>query len=331
MDRNELDILLRHVTQHERYYLDNPGQPSPRYKDMEHRVIRGRDVLYFHLPKLASDEIHLRKDSRFTGVPYYMHSNININYIYSGHCDYMIDDVPMTLHKGDVCVFDLDVVRRKEPLGENDIVINLNMTNEFFGDSFFHKAGEQNLFSQFMVHVLSASNTVHDNYLVFRSGGVPEVRELFDLLLMEYYGDEPYRKQMIQGYFDLIFLQLLRLHQMDSGKQLVQISTTHSQNVLSVLGRIEEDPAGCTLTGLAAEFGYHPKYISARLKDVTGLSFKQLQIRERIKCARERLLATNESVREIALSCGFSNMTAFYRAFEAQVGMSPAEWRRAGE
>ena len=236
MDRAELDAFLRQITPREQFYLDNPGAPSPRFKTMEHRTVRGRDVLYFHLQELPNDEIHLRKDSRFTDVPYYMHSNININYIYDGHCDYLIDDKPITLYKGDVCIFDLDVVRRKLTLGPSDIVINLNMTNEFFGDSFFHKAGRQNLFSDFMVHVLSTgSTTTHDHYLIFRAGNNPEIARLFEQLLIEYYGDAPYRKQMIQGYFDLIFLQLLRLHQEDSNNQLVQIATTHSQNVLNIL------------------------------------------------------------------------------------------------
>lgn len=330
MDKAELDAFLRAVTPREQFYLDNPGAPSPRFKTMEHRSIRGRDVLCFHLTDLPSDEIHLRKDSRFTDVPYYMHSNININYIYSGHCDYLIDDKPITLYKGDVCIFDLDVVRRKLTLGADDIVINLNMTNEFFEDSFFHKAGQQNLFSDFMVHVLSTSSATHDHYLIFRAGSNPEIPRLFDQLMMEYYSEQPYRKQMIQGYFDLIFLQLLRLHQQDSGSQLVQIATTHSQNVLNILYYIEAHAVDCTLPELAAQFGYHPKYISARLKEVTGMSFKQLQTRERLKLVCSRLLQSGDPIQEIAHSCGFHNMTAFYRTFEEQFGMSPSRFRNSG-
>ena len=44
MDRQELDVFLREVTPREQYYLDNPGAPRPRYKDMEHRRIGGKDV-----------------------------------------------------------------------------------------------------------------------------------------------------------------------------------------------------------------------------------------------------------------------------------------------
>lgn len=327
MTKQELDALLWQVTPREQFYLENPGAPSPRYKTMERRMVRGREVLYFHLQDLPSDEIHLRKDSRFTDVPYYMHSNININYIYSGQCSYLIDDEPITLYKGDVCIFDLDVVRRKLTLGENDIVINLNMTKEFFGDSFFHKAGQQNLFSDFMVHVLSTNSTTHDHYLIFRAGNDPEIAYLFEKLLEEYYGEEPYRKQMIQGYFHLIFLELLRLHQKDSDNQLVQIATTHSQNILNILYYIEAHSVTCTLPEVAQQFGYHPKYISARLKQLTGLSYKQLQTRERLKAVCERLLQTPDPIQEIARNCGFNNMTAFYHTFEEEFGMSPNQFR----
>lgn len=330
MDCTKLDSFLRQITPREQFYLDNPGAVSPRYKTIEQRLVHGREVYYFHLQELASDEIHLRKDSRFTDVPYYMHSNVNINYIYSGHCDYLIDDKPITLYKGDVCIFDIDVVRRKLLLGADDIVINLNMTQEFFGDSFFHKAGQQNIFSDFMVHVLSASNTVHDHYLIFRTGGNPEIAHLFEQLMIEYYSDSPYRKQMIQGYFDLIFLHLLRLHQLDSGNQLVQIATTHSQNVLNILYYIEAHAVDCTLPDLAAQFGYHPKYISARLKEVTGMSFKQLQTCERLKLVCSCLLKTSDPIQEIAQSCGFNNMTAFYRTFEEHFGQSPNQFRKSG-
>ena len=141
MDRAELDAFLRQITPREQFYLDNPGAPSPRFKTMEHRTVRGRDVLYFHLQELPNDEIHLRKDSRFTDVPYYMHSNININYIYDGHCDYLIDDKPITLYKGDVCIFDLDVVRRKLTLGLNVKMLPLCSDGSVLGLTVFQRCG----------------------------------------------------------------------------------------------------------------------------------------------------------------------------------------------
>ena len=114
MDLQELDTLFRTRTRREQYYLEHQGAPSPSYRTMEHRQIDGKDVLYFRLPALKEAEILIRKDSRFTDVPYYIHSNLNMNYIYSGKCDYVINSRSVTLHQGDVVIFDKDVVRRKQ-------------------------------------------------------------------------------------------------------------------------------------------------------------------------------------------------------------------------
>ena len=83
MNAKELDMLLRCVTPAEQRYLDNPDTISARYADMERQQIHGREVYCLRPNRLADDEIHLRKDSRFTSTPYYSHPNVNINYIYS--------------------------------------------------------------------------------------------------------------------------------------------------------------------------------------------------------------------------------------------------------
>lgn len=328
MRPDKLDAFLRQITPREQFYLDNPGAPSPRYQNMERRIIHGREVLYFQLPSLKEDEVHLRKDSRFTDVPYYLHTNVNVNYVYSGKCDLVIDGVPITLYKGDVAIFDVDVVRSKRTLGENDIVINLNMSHDFFGSSFLRRAGEQNIFSDFMLHVLSTSSPVHDHYMIFRSGGNPTIELLFRQFLAEYYSDTVYRSQMMQGYLRLIFVELLRLYHHDSASQCVQMASVHSQNVVGLLYYIEQNAASCTLTQMAAHFGYHPKYLSALLKQATGSTFKQLQIRQRLKNAAVLLLQTDLPIQEIAQQVGAGNLSGFYHAFEKQYGVLPGVYRQ---
>ena len=330
MDQQQLDDFLRSLTAREQFYLEHPGARSPIYQISRQEVLHGHIAYIFQLPDLPQDEIHIRKDSRFTDVPYYVHSNVNINYIYSGCCHYLIDEVPVTLHQGDVAIFDLDVVRRKEYLGENDIVINLNMTNAFFNDSFLRKAGQQNIFSQFMLRVLSTRSPTHDHYMIFRTRNDGDIRNLFVHLLCEYYGEQPYRKPLIQGYFQLIFLYLLRLHQQDSDGQMVQIISTHNRRVVDILSYIEQHYVNCSLQDLAEQFGYHPKDISAMLREMTGFSFKQIQVRERMKEAGRLLTETDESVQDIASRVGMSNLSSFYRTFKAYYGMLPDAYRHLG-
>ena len=186
MDLQELDTLFRTRTRREQYYLEHQGAPSPSYRTMEHRQIDGKDVLYFRLPALKEAEILIRKDSRFTDVPYYIHSNLNMNYIYSGKCDYVINSRSITLHQGDVVIFDKDVVRRKQYAGEKDIVINISMSNEFFNNSFLRRIGEQSIISNFMLHVLCDHSDTHNHYLVFRTNHETLISTLFCQLFTDY-------------------------------------------------------------------------------------------------------------------------------------------------
>lgn len=328
MDLQELDTLFRTRTRREQYYLEHQGAPSPSYRTMEHRQIDGKDVLYFRLPALKEAEILIRKDSRFTDVPYYIHSNLNMNYIYSGKCDYVINSRSVTLHQGDVVIFDKDVVRRKQYAGEEDIVINISMSNEFFNNSFLRRIGEQSIISNFMLHVLSDHSDTHNHYLVFRTNHETLISTLFCQLFTEYYGSRIYGKEMIQGYLHLIFVELLRLYQEDKDNQLVQISSGQMSCTLEILHYIEEHYKDCTLAQLSAAFGYHPKYISALLKKQTGKTFKETQLDQRLKAATALLIDTDDSIQSICHKVGASNQNFFYKSFEAAYRMSPGDYRK---
>ena len=110
--------------------------------------------------------------------------------------------------------------------------------------------------------------------------------------------------------------------------QIIRISSGGNSSILDMLYYLEKNSASCTLTELAERFGYHPKYVTALFKQMTGLSFKQLQIRERMKHAAALLEKTDASIQEIAQQTGAGNLSAFYKDFQRQYGMLPSVWRR---
>ena len=328
MNPEELDRYLRTVTRRERYYLENPGKSSPAYADMQHKTVGGRDVLYFKLPALKEARILIRKDSRFTDVPCFIHSNLNINYIYSGKCDYVINSRPISLSQGDVAIFDRDVVRQKLYAGENDIVINVSMSNEFFSSSILKQIGRQSVISSFMLHALSDRSFSHNHYMLFRTSQNPLIAHLFHQLFMEYYSDRIYEKEMIQGLLHLIFIELLRVYLEEPDRHFIQISSGQTHNTIEILRYIEEHYADCSLTQLAGVFGYHPKYLCSLLKKQTGKTFKEIQLDRRLTIAAALLANTDEPVQSICQKVGISNLNYFYRHFEAHWQMSPNEYRQ---
>lgn len=83
-----------------------------------------------------------------------------------------------------------------------------------------------------------------------------------------------------------------------------------------------------TLDDAAAILRVTPKYFCAYFKSNFYMSFVSYLIRYRIDKACMLLQTTDQSVTDIALSCGFENISYFIRKFRAIEGCSPKEYRR---
>ncbi len=83
----------------------------------------------------------------------------------------------------------------------------------------------------------------------------------------------------------------------------------------------------CTLDELARHFSMHQRTLNRRLKD-SGTSFRELYTEARHQTARQLLCDTRSSIETIASLLGYSDTTAFNRAFSRWEGVPPAQWRR---
>jgi AraC-like DNA-binding protein len=82
------------------------------------------------------------------------------------------------------------------------------------------------------------------------------------------------------------------------------------------------------LAGLAADLGMSPRTLQRKL-DAAGVAFADLRNRVRLRLARAMLTETRMPVTQIALHLGYSETSAFTRAFKAMTGRSPAAFRAA--
>jgi transcriptional regulator GlxA family with amidase domain len=69
-------------------------------------------------------------------------------------------------------------------------------------------------------------------------------------------------------------------------------------------------------------------HFSRAFKESFGEPPHAFIIKARVERAGEMMLATNERIAEIALSCGFADQAHLCHCFRRAVGMSPAAWRR---
>lgn len=71
-----------------------------------------------------------------------------------------------------------------------------------------------------------------------------------------------------------------------------------------------------------------PDYLSHVFSERTGESLTAFILNERIKKAKELLLLSKKSIRDIALTSGFPNISYFSRQFKSLTGKTPQEFRK---
>ena len=80
-------------------------------------------------------------------------------------------------------------------------------------------------------------------------------------------------------------------------------------------------------TKVADEFQISNYMLSRVFKNQVGIGFAEYVSGKRLDMAKELLLTTSHSVREIALMVGISNEKYFFKVFKTSVGMTPTEFR----
>ena len=84
-----------------------------------------------------------------------------------------------------------------------------------------------------------------------------------------------------------------------------------------------------TLKDVASHAGMNASYLSAYFRTNLGIGFYEYLIRQRLSHAVYLLNHTSDSILDIALDSGFSDLKPFYSAFNKYLHISPGKYRKA--
>jgi transcriptional regulator GlxA family with amidase domain len=94
---------------------------------------------------------------------------------------------------------------------------------------------------------------------------------------------------------------------------------------------IEESPnSDLPVRRLAREAGLSPYHFLRCFEQLTGITPHQYLLRARLREAATRLATEPAKVLDIALDCGFGDVSNFNRAFRREFGTRPQGFRRQG-
>ena len=104
-------------------------------------------------------------------------------------------------------------------------------------------------------------------------------------------------------------------------------SRTEDRLVARVTNYLRERSGRVSREELANALHYHPTYLNQLVKARTGKSILQLGQSLCIRRAQSLLQETDLTVAQVAQELGYHNRTYFYRIFQQETGLTPAQWR----
>lgn len=323
MNSETLQKYLTEITPSEQRY--RAGLPNTSLYKFKYNQ---KEILHFEFDKLVDDKdkgyFYVQKHSRFQEFPLHYHDFIEINYMYSGKCQQIINQETHTLTKGQVLLMDANTVHTIQPLGENDILINFYIAKEYLTSSFFNRFSSTSVLTTFFINAIT-DGIKHDNFLLFHSENRTRLQLFFVELLCEWYSPSIAFTDIIENLLSLIISELVIVYKNDYADGTNEM---HSPIIIPILRYIEQNYQTCTLTQISNFFNLSPNYLSHLLKKHTSSSFKELVLEQRLKSAALFLSNSSIAVTEIANMTGCENISYFYKKFKERFGVSPGDYRK---
>lgn len=326
MDSQKLRELLFQFTSHELEY--QKGKQDFSDLPFTYRKINHEQIPFIPLAKTADYRrgpfLSVRKHSRFQQFPTHCHEGIEINYMYSGSCQQIINGTPYTLQQGQTIFLNSNTVHQILPLKETDILLNINLNPDFLISHFLNRFSQDSILTRFFINALTDS-IQQDTFLFFPSEKSESLRVYLENLLWEWYHPSIVSQDIMENLLSLIICELVIVYENHFADKT---SSSDSLKVMPIIRYIEENYQTCTLTQIAQHFNLNPNYLSNLLKKHTGYSYRQLLQRQKLTVAEQLLRSSTLSISEITHLIGYENISFFYKKFQEKNHCLPNEYRQ---
>jgi AraC-like DNA-binding protein len=157
---------------------------------------------------------------------------------------------------------------------------------------------------------------------IFAAGRIPPLRDLSPLIVQAISRSASWEELGLRLAVRAIRLSRALAPNSDSAPAGAAARVTRT------VRRVEREPhRKLTLAAMARDARLSPWHFLRTFESLTGLTPHRYLLRSRLRLAAARLAASPDRVIDIALDCGFNDLSAFNRAFRAEFGVPPRTWR----
>lgn len=257
-------------------------------------------------------------------VPMHIFHYIVITYVYQGSMTITVENDTVNLNAGDVIIFDKHVPHSVAKTSENDLGVNIILSETYFSKKFINHLPNDQLISKFMIELMN-TQTNHNHYLLFHTKQDHLVENCIQNILCEHFDQTICSDDLIDNYIMILITHLVRKFQYNTN---LTVSIFKNQELMDdILNYIRLHYREGSLNNMCHSFGYDPSYTSKLIKQFSGKTFKQLVNEERMKKAMILLQNQDLPIYEIAQEIGINNLTSFYKKFREYYNCTPQEFR----
>lgn len=276
------------------------------YNEIEQRGTLAFPVGYYYITS---------EDSRYIMKPHW-HRDFEIIRVISGEFKVFLNNVPYTLHGGDLIFVQCGILHRGDP--ENCIyeciVLDLNLLRRRQNDTV----------NDFITPIINGNMGL--NCMLNRNDDLiyATANSLFTAMRVK---DSFYELDVCSLLLKL-FSQLYRENYIFTSKKN-QNSGRQTQNIIKLLDWIEENLYDTiTLEKLSEVSGLNEKYICRIFKKYTSKSPISYINEMRIEAACHEMKVNGSSVTQAAYDCGFNDLSYFSKVFKLYKGISPKDYKK---
>lgn len=330
MDFMELDKLLRQPNDEDKFFNqfihDNGvGFIKNEIKKVYSLNINDKDWVINSSKMMKENEsfaIHQHK--RFVSFEEHKHDYIELIYVYSGEIKQRINGNEVNIKAGEVCILDLNAMHSIEPAGENDIAINILMTESFFNSMFMSSLSENDIMSKFIIKAIYQKKE-YSEYLLFPSSNNEFIRIIMKRLLCECFDKKLAFDTAVNAYIILLFTEFLRDYKNNMGDS--KVKDLNIAIITEIKNYLYKNYKVADLKTTSEYFHFNADYLSKLIKNLTGDNFTGLLQDIKLKETCTLLKNSDFTIEEIMNRVGYNNMSYFYKFFKKHFKLTPVEYR----
>ncbi len=281
------------------------------------RVSRmGRDEYYFQYQRPQRHILLTEYVYQIGSYHYNWHPDLELLAIIRGDVEVCADGEVSLLHERDLFLINSNVGHATLSLGTDSVALLLHIDPTFFQDFF---PSTQSLI------ISCRSDDQNRENMVFR-----QIRScLADMML--YYGSAPDQQLRYEAtFYSLIRILLTDFDVKEEAVVHAQTRISLDKAILKLIQYIDEHyQQRISLEDISRISGYHRIYISQLFKSRMGINFIEYLNRVRLREATAALRMTDDSVTDIALRCGFSDLKSFSNRFRETFCRTPTAYRQS--